>query len=374
MNIPRFYLQAAGRSLNELLHPPKQTIGSLDLLRTMAISLVVCGHVNSEYLRLFSATWFNKIPVFTHGWTGVDLFFVLSGFLIGKQLWKELERTGNIRFLRFFARRGFRIWPLYYCFLLLLLFFLRVEKATNYELWPDFLFLTNYHNGLVSGGWSLSTEEQFYILVPLLFILLLKRIVLRFHGWVILGIFASLPCIRWLVIGNSTGNVADLIYAPIHTHCDGLVAGLALAWVAVVKPHWLQKRKAWINLSIFAAALMGGMAIRSINEDVFSFSSLGIIFGACVFCSLTDDSLYSKFVARWRGFHIASRLSFGVYLVHFEVLPHVTGWVSAHSSPGLASFFLMILGCFALSFGAALMGYALIEFPFLALRSRWLKG
>ena len=374
MNIPRFYLQAAGRSLSELLHPPRQTIGSLDLLRTIAISLVLCGHVNSDYLRHFSGAWFNKIPVFTYGWTGVDLFFVLSGFLIGKQLWKELASTGNVRFLRFFARRGFRIWPLYYCFLLLLIFFLRPDKAMNYELWRDFLFLTNYKIGLVSGGWSLSTEEQFYIVVPVLFILLLKRVDFRFHGLLILAIFTALPAVRWVVIENSTGNVSDLIYTPIHTHCDGLVIGLALAWAAVVKPQWYQKRRVWVNLTILFFGSVAAMAIRTVNEDVFSFSSLGIIFGACVFCSLTDNSLYSHVVARWKVFHVASRLSFGVYLVHFEILPHVTEWVSALGSSGVASFFLMMLGCFVLSFCAALVGYALIEFPFLALRSRWLRG
>lgn len=368
---PRGFLHAYSRclrdSLKALLHPPGQVIGTLDLLRTTAIFLVLLGHVNSEYLRFFDGGWFNHSPVFTYGWTGVDLFFVLSGFLIGKQLWQELVRTGTIRFGAFFLRRGLRIWPLYYVFLLSLILVFRPEKAAQFKLWPDFLFLSNYEAPMVSGGWSLSTEEQFYILVPVFFIVALRRLDLARHGWVMLGLLGMLPLIRWLTLWHQ-GSFTEIMYTSIHCHCDGLVVGLGLAWAAIAKPAWLQKSPWGLNLAIFASAALIGLGLRRVNEDLFSFLSLGIIYGACVLCSLRDDTFYSRVVARWRIFHLGSRLSLGVYLIHFEVLTPVMKHLQGHVQAGLASFCLAITLSTLFSFGLAWVSYTLVEFPFLALR------
>ncbi len=361
------YLHSVRRSLKVLLNPPGQVICTLDLLRTMAIFLVLLGHVNSEYLRHCEGDWFNRSPVFTYGWTGVDLFFVLSGFLIGKQLWQELTQTGTIRFRAFVLRRGLRIWPLYYFFLLSLIFVFRPEKAPQYKLWPDFLFFTNYEAPMVSGGWSLSTEEQFYILVPGLFILVLRRLDLARHGWVMMGLLSALPLIRWVTLWQQ-GSFTEIMYTSIHCHCDGLVAGLTLAWAAIAKPAWLQKSTPALNLAMLASAVVIGLGLRRLNEDLFSFLALGIIYGACVLCSLKDDSFYSRIIARWRVFHVGSRLSFGVYLIHFEVLTPLMRHIFGHMQQGAATFCLAITACTFVSFGLAWIAYTLIEFPFLSLR------
>src|SRR6476660_4237917 len=103
----------AGDALLDLRNPPANQNPALDALRTLAILMVIAGHFPEvgkaqfpKYAHLLDS------PVFAFGWTGVDLFFVLSGLLIGRQLWKEHQRTGTVNVFRFIARRGFRIWPL----------------------------------------------------------------------------------------------------------------------------------------------------------------------------------------------------------------------------------------------------------------------
>ncbi|MGH9519122.1 MAG: acyltransferase family protein [Terriglobales bacterium] len=96
------YLRAA---LHDLNLPAPGNVPGLDALRTMAILLVVMVHTQESVG--------SHIPFVGAGWTGVDLFFVLSGYLIGRQLWKEAQ-TGRIRIGRFLLRRGLRMWPLYF--------------------------------------------------------------------------------------------------------------------------------------------------------------------------------------------------------------------------------------------------------------------
>src|SRR5579859_3511864 len=80
-------------SIHELLHPPASQIPFLDGLRTIAIFLVVNAHLSAKFAETFGSNPYSRLPFIANGWIGVDLFFVLSGFFIGGQLWKEIERT-----------------------------------------------------------------------------------------------------------------------------------------------------------------------------------------------------------------------------------------------------------------------------------------
>src|SRR5262245_22092605 len=93
---------------------PRGNLPGLDCLRSLAILFVISSHFAGEYAVFpHDPMWF-KFPLFLFGWAGVDLFFVLSGYLIGGQLWRELSRDGSIRIGDFLLRRGMRIWPLYF--------------------------------------------------------------------------------------------------------------------------------------------------------------------------------------------------------------------------------------------------------------------
>src|SRR2546426_4980138 len=145
----------------------------LDLLRALAIIVVVIYH---------AALFGFKLPgrVDRFGWIGVDLFFVLSGYLIGGQLLAPLAREQSIKLGRFFARRVFRIMPAY--FVILAVYFL----LPSWREYPDMAqplwkFLFSVQNIALHGGtafshaWSLAVEDQFYLALPFILLALNNR-------------------------------------------------------------------------------------------------------------------------------------------------------------------------------------------------------
>jgi peptidoglycan/LPS O-acetylase OafA/YrhL len=141
----------------------------LDLLRALAVLLVLGRHMNPpgdsepEWVRAFAEVWIYG------GWIGVDLFFVLSGFLIGGLLFAEHVRHGTIHVGRFLVRRGFKIYPAFYAFLALTVVYLRVRYGgypPRAHIIADALFVQNYADSLWHHTWSLAVEEHFYILLP----------------------------------------------------------------------------------------------------------------------------------------------------------------------------------------------------------------
>ena len=357
-----------GRALRSLLIPPPGTFPSLDALRTAAIVLVIGNHLAVSGSELApSPVW--SFTLFRYGWTGVDLFFVLSGFLIGRQLQRELQRTDSVNVPRFLLRRGLRIWPLYFAWVA----FLALALGKWHGLWPDLVFLSNYLQGRVSGGWSLSTEEQFYLLVPLLLLAVQRVLGPRGQAWVPLVLLALMPVVRAVTLQGMGEAGFDRIYGPIHTHCDGLLVGLFLAWVSVRRPTVLSPEHPhpWRWPLV---AILGGLVLREIDRPLFSFSGLGLIYGGIVALGLRAGPRVRQLTA-WRGFHVLSRLSFGMYLNHFEVLPRLLPAITRPLVPMLGSGPLLAAVVFAAAVVAsalvASVTFVLIEDPFLALRERW---
>src|ERR1019366_1498724 len=136
-------------------------------------------------------------------------FFVLSGFFIGGQLWKELQARKSVAVGRFVMRRGFRIWPLYFfIFLCVLCLALGHDAAAKEYGWSDLVFITNFHNrGLVMGSWSLCTEEQFYIVAPLalFFAARVSRSIANYRSWM-WGLLLSFSLIRAIIWISVTDN------------------------------------------------------------------------------------------------------------------------------------------------------------------------
>jgi peptidoglycan/LPS O-acetylase OafA/YrhL len=363
---------ASAMGWRELASRPKGTHGGLDFLRATAILLVFSGHFAADFVAAGggAGTW-SKLPFFNLGWTGVDLFFVLSGYLIGRQLWKELKETGRLRIGRFLLRRGLRIWPLYFAALAFLVLVLGRHGGSLFRFLPDLAFVSNYLPGILSGGWSLSTEEQFYVIVPVL-LLLVHRAVPAGHRWLAPGFLLLVPpLLRWLSDASR-----DELYTPIHTHCDGLLVGLLLAGASVRFPGAFAERKLSRNLALPGLAALLGLALWALDRRVFAFSSLGIIYGAIALFLLRDGSRLKR-VLGWHGFHLVSRLSYGMYLNHFEILPRVLGWLEPllESALGQGAHVAVIAFalCLAGSISAAAMTFVLIEHPFLVLRDQGLR-
>ena len=357
--------------IKDLAHRPRNNVPSLDVLRSLAILLVFSGHFAAEF---GAPPLVQKFPLMYFGWTGVDLFFVLSGLLIGTQLWKELRRTGRIDIPVFLLRRGLRIWPLYFAFIVFLiaegLFFGRDLSG----IWSDLSFLSNYFHHQLSGGWSLSTEEQFYIAFPLLLFVACRAMKMEQMWLLPVSALVLIPLARFATVqfsGMDAATVRDAMYSPIHTHSDGLAVGALLAWCTVVRARLLGSgSRLRIALPAAMIVLAGGLYVA--NRLLFNYTCLALVYGGLTALALGQKSA-GGFV-NWHGFYVLSRLSYGIYLNHFGLLPRVTPWLQALRGKGYVAltlgYLLALLACVAFAF----LTFLFIEWPFLRVRERWLES
>ena len=365
-------------SISELLHPPAGQIPFLDGLRSIAIMLVICGHLSVHFAAASSPNRFSRLPFVANGWMGVDLFFVLSGFFIGGQLWKELRDSESVNVGRFILRRGFRIWPLYFfTFLCVLIFSLmtgHLDPAKQYG-WSDVVFITNFYNrGIVLGSWSLCTEEQFYIVAPiaLYFFARWVRPIRLFRPW-LWALFLCVPLVRTAVWVHTTGHFFahdPALFFPLSfsslTHCDGLILGLIISnfWVTREKP-----RPAFATPFIWIAAAIAIMiGLHQVQKEIFDFTVLALVFGSLVWLGIQSRPR----IFNSRLFYWISRLSFGMYLNHeymcsWVVREVLTRLPFSANYPALANICGVVL-ITVLSAAIALVTFCLVEYPFLQMR------
>lgn len=359
----------------------------LDLLRAIAIVWVMTFHA---YI-VWDVTDAIR-PYWQFGWMGVDLFFVLSGYLIGSQVLRPLARGEPLRFSDFYLRRAFRIFPAFFVVLAL------------YALWPDFReqpgmqpvwqFLTYTVNLLIdttrnlafSHVWSLCVEEHFYLLFPLLawaltrraslgktlaacLIILLGGIALRSFIWL-----HWMQPVQDVDRGRFNTIFIEHIYYASYSRLDGLLAGVVLAAVQVARPRWWERLQAKSNLVMLAglaivAAAMGiftdraGFVATSIGYPLLS---VGL---ALVVCSASGRQ---SWLGRGRipGAGWLAMVSYSLYLSHKAVFHLTQKALAAYPQvQGLAAF-----ACYALAtlLAGALLHYA-VERPFLHLRDLWLR-
>lgn len=283
---------------------------SMDLLRSIAIILVVLAHTVLSY-----GAPDNLAPL-QFGGTGVDLFFVLSGWLLGGLLFKEAEAHGSINVKKFWLRRWMRTFPAYYAVLILSVAQRYLTKDDVTFPWEYFLFLQNYHYPLdfFTISWSLSVEEQFYLFIaPLLLVLTRFN---KKYTTITLLILIILPFIfrqlGWYGYGDET-----------HVRIDGCITGVFLAHI------YHQYRTFWLKLTDF----MPYIAILSILI-YFSFLVgryfpqlgihdpdklfLAILFGSWVMAANANKN-WSNVLYVPGSYYIATR-SYALYLLHPEML------------------------------------------------------
>ena len=359
----------------------------LDLLRAIAIVWVMTFH---SYI-VWNITDDIR-PYWQFGWMGVDLFFVLSGYLIGSQVLKPLAHGEPLRFGDFYLRRAFRIFPAFFVVLAL------------YALWPDFReqpgmqpvwqFLTYTVNLLIdttknlafSHVWSLCVEEHFYLLFPLLAWVLTRRASLGKTVttclFVLVGGIAlrSFIWLHWMqpVQGadNNQFNTVFLenIYYPSYSRLDGLLAGVVLAAVQVWRPNRWARMQAKGHLLMLAGLVVVATAMWIFTDrEGFVATSIGyplLSLGlALLVCAASGTQ---SWLGRWRvpGAGWLAATSYSMYLSHKAIFHLVQKALAAYPQVhGLAAF-----ACYALAtlLAGALLHYA-VERPFLRLRDLWLR-
>jgi peptidoglycan/LPS O-acetylase OafA/YrhL len=338
----------------------------LDGLRGIAVCAVILFHCAPH--------------VFTGGWLGVDVFFVLSGYLITALLVTEHQRTGTIALRAFYARRALRLLPA--LLVLVAAHFIyslaRPDSQLADVLWTHgvvLLYASNWARafewnvdlGALAHTWSLAIEEQFYLVWPLLIMLLLwRKTSLRAASAI--TAFTALAVAAWRAALFASGCGLERVYSASDTRCDGLLLGSAAAlYVLSGGQVALTSRRAralgltWIVVSLWAL-----FTVDFQSAPVY----LGLLAAFTIGCAavlpsvVTAPGRWTSACLRWRPLVWTGQISYGLYLwnlVVIECVPFPASWrLRLHT-----------LAVIALTFGLAALSYVLVERPFLRLKKRF---
>lgn len=332
---------------------------------------------------------FRPIASFWHsiGWTGVDLFFVLSGFLIGGLLFKEYQQRGHLDVGRFLIRRGFKIWPGYFAFLAYLFVSSRIGIQHDVtSLAPSLLHLQNYLGTPRVHTWSLAVEEHFYLGLPLLLVgLFALQRRLRNHSLVPVACVAGIiACVATRILTNIHRPFSQWTHVyPTHIRIDGLLFGVLLAYMAHFHPARLQWIPKWraplILLGLVPMMCMAFMPISHVFVWTIGFTLLSLGFGALLLALVLEPSP-DTFVGRAMATSV-SRLvagvgfySFSIYLWHIDLGLKPAGMLvrplMGRIFPAGFQWPVSVLVGVPVACGMGILMGRLIEWPALALRDR----
>lgn len=342
---------------------PERRYPTLDLLRVLAVAMTVLVH---------APTVAGRIPLLRTVqpgfFLGVDLFMLISGWLLGGQLIKEWCR-GTYSPRRFYFKRWMRTLPPYFATLMLVIS-IPSESLRMQPMWAilsHFFFLQGYLGTQQYGiTWSLCVEEHFYLLLPLVVPVLIRRFSLR-STLLTLGLLSAAQ-----VLGRLMAFVpGDSVPFISHLRCEGLLFGLVLAYISEnYRDLW--KRLGKVTIPSFALGTVASavlMSTASDNNQPWKFSglptcgtlTLALVFIACVH----EDSPISRL--SFPGMAYAGELTYSIYLTHSLVpvlLPD--GFVSSQS----VEICLRILAVLVL----AMLLHHVVERPFMRLRAYVLSG
>lgn len=361
--------------LSQLWETPKNYKPQLDLLRCLAITLVFLTHTALIFRPYGGSNVLTELPFVVGGWSGVDLFFVLSGFLIGGQLWSEYRTNRAIDFGRFFIKRTLRIWPLYF---VVLIGFILIRGSIKPEAhYADLYFLSNYLGQAgIMGSWSLAAEEQFYILLPLLLLgMLALNMSYKSGRYLALGVLLASPVIRhfwWQQVLKThpptVRTEIDFLLYPFHTHLDSLFMGVLLA--NLYQDSAMIKKWRAVGLALILSTLAAGL-LRWKFKIEFNYSLIALAYGSLLWGSLfLKPAVLRFFEAKWVA--LFARLSFGFYLFHYQFIEWMIPPLNRVLGqwPSSLNFLVSNVFIFIVTLAAATVTYFTIEVPALNWRHR----
>jgi peptidoglycan/LPS O-acetylase OafA/YrhL len=359
----------------------------LDVLRGIAILLVLFRHTVLPW------SYAGKLqPLMYHlyclGWTGVDLFFVLSGFLIGGLLFNEIKHTGKLNVKRFLIRRGFKIWPAYIVFMAFVFLVLARHNSITETwrlTWANWVHLQNYFGTTRGHTWSLAVEEHFYLLLPVFLLLVIpfRRADGSMPAIPIAALTLIIVCTTLRILINPRLPLTWLnMIGPTHMRIDSLFFGVMLAYFYHLHPKELANlARHRFGLILLGLALISPMAfIDQLNSPfvyTVGFTMLYVGYGCILLAfvhtkpgdGLLGKAMRSPFAAilAWIGV-----FSYSIYLWQSEVAQQFTMRLLPHLPQKPVSLLWLITTVLDIA-GAILFGALmakLIEMPVLSLRER----
>jgi len=341
---------------------------SLDGLRGVAVILVFIFHTMSY------------VQIFRLGWIGVDLFFVLSGFLITGILYDSKNQAGYYK--NFIVRRALRIFPLYFFFILLILWilptlfpalFTGMTYYQHHQAWYWF-YISNWlprgtadnTSTMLNHLWSLSIEEQFYVCWPFF--------VVFFQGKTLIKIclFLIFCAIVIRYTGSPLlGNLKVFEYTSTLARIDSLLIGALISILYRLNPVILIK-SAWPIL-ILSSFLLLLIISREKTLDfarlIDTFTLWDLFFGAVLIFSISQKNNWLKSILNLKFFKFFGKYSYGLYIYHLPVyIIIVDSFIGFRKLNFRYLPLVATVVCLFITIGIALLSYYLIEKPFLRLK------
>lgn len=348
----------------------------LDTLRAFAVLVVVLYH-----LTVFDELPQALLPVTYYGFMGVDLFFVLSGFLIGRQLLKPYLRGKRPSIREFYLRRAYRILPAYLA--VVALYFL-VPAWRDYpqlpSLWKFLTFTMNlgfsFNTRSFSHAWSLCVEEHFYLVLPWLVLLMMRKPSAAKTISLIAFVVAGGIAVRWWLVLQYPDGVYERVYYSTYTRLDGLVVGVCLALMHAFRPVWW---KTWMRRGhllflggiVCVAAVVWMFRGQDLGSDsgpakwgvIVGFPLLSLGLGMVTASAMSENGWLAR--VRVPGAEALATLAFALYLTHKPVAHFAMLHVPRIAEPhGPASWLMYAVVCLT----AAMVLHVAVERPALWLR------
>ena len=356
----------------------KEYIPQLDGIRGLAIILVLAFH------------YFGEFTVFSFGWCGVDLFFVLSGYLITSRLIALQQQKNALK--KFYINRALRILPVYYLALVAsyLAFNFLVKNENLYLFtfynhnWLSFvLFFQNwsliFFNGVkenyLDHFWSLAVEEQFYLLWPFLLYRLGQK---KFFPQLLFVIFVAIIATRCLLFIRYH-DLLNYKYYFYNTFCrmDGFLAGCILF---LYQNKLCAKNYRWYYLASFTAIIVVIIITGDAKANNPFFATIGLTLIAITFAGMIDTSvknpksiLSAIFNFKWLKF--TGKISYGLYIFHWLVLKacyeRAANWFTQKAGlPDTLSNIISACSCIIVSYIISFLSYKYFELFFLKRKLR----
>lgn len=292
--------------------------GRLDILRCMAVLFVIGRHLGASIL------W-QRV-----GWMGVDLFFVLSGFLISGLLFAEYKERGHIRIGRFYARRALKLYPAFY-FMIAISVAVAIWNHWTFsarDLMSELLYVQNYAGQLWPHTWSLAVEEHFYLVVGLVLWWMARKggkNPFQYTPSLFLGVALGCLCARLIMAANlgpdevsNTLKFHEIVFQS-HTRADSLFLGVLLGYYYhfEVWEDLLRKYRPWVFLASLLVLIPFFIRMESWFMVTFGLTLLYIGFGSLLVLALRASPW--PFTRLGKVMASIGRYSYSIYLWHIPV-------------------------------------------------------
>lgn len=340
---------------------------SVDVLRFFAVVLVLFRHFSVENSNggLFGVNILNYLQ--TIGWIGVDLFFVLSGFLVSGLILNEIENNGSFNPIKFLVRRGFKIYPSFYLFIGFTSIYFGFKGSLDWHLLiAEIFYIQNYLPGIWNHTWSLAVEEHFYLLLAIVFTLALRvRLSVMSNNFLLVLILFMVL----ISIFKQFSNVERGVQYQTHLRIDSLFFGVL---IQTLHKYYQRAFFYWSRSSLVTFVVLTPLMIWSTLVDFNDAYNLsfGFTLNYMYFCNLlvlflSNEDLFTKKI-----FVLLSKLgfySYSVYLWHmcckFWIANPIANFFKF---PPLVNLTIYLISSFIVGIALSIT----VEIPFLRLRDR----